>query len=335
MGSPHQIAATDAPKGKGSEAVASAAHSQDIAMLNVVDAPETGKTISSETRFHTQSPLRRSAVWLDSQIGKAGGRLSSVLTDVDPDLARVLLERNPGNRKLRPSKVADFAKDMKLGNWGLNGQPIIVSTDGLLNDGQHRCAAIVEAGVTVPMLIVFGVERASRDTLDQGTSRTAGDFLAMNGREHAKHLAGAARALWQYQTYSFVSTSHQKYAPTRSEIKMTALGHPGLVKSLGFVMRPGARALRSPSLLAFCHFAFARMAGEHAANYFMDALIDGAELKRGDPILYARNRIIAERASLKLSDRVELLFRAWNAHRLGQTRVLIRLAGGELPQLED
>jgi len=324
-------AVSDAPKGKGG-AAETARPIQDFAMLKVAEKPVEGNVPTP--RYHTVSDLRRAAIWLDSQVAKSGGKVSSQVVDLTPDLASLLLERNPGNRTLRPSKIADLAKDMSAGNWKLNGEPLIVSQDGLLNDGQHRCAAVVESKIPVPVVMVFGVERDSRDTLDQSTPRTAGDFLAMHDMANAKHLAAAARALWQYQTYGFLASAHQKYSPTRSEIKATALSNPGLASSLAYVQRPGAKTMRQPSLLAFCHFAFKRMAGETAADFFMDSFIDGANLKRSDPILYVRNRLIAERKLLKLEHRAELLFKAWNAHRLDLTNVTFRITGGELPMLE-
>jgi hypothetical protein len=327
-------ATTGAPKGKGSEAVASAAQIQDFAMLSVAERPASGKTKTPvvKPQFHTVSDTRAAALWLDEMAAKPG--IHSVIADLTPAIAGVLLERNPANRKIKPGKVQDYSKDIDHGAWKFNGEPIIIASDGLLNDGQHRCAAVVESKRPIQVLMVFGVERETRDTLDQGANRTAGDYLSLHGHVATNNLAAVAKSVWQWRTFGFLAFGGSTYTPTRSEILETVENNPGLVKSFAFVDRKNTRAMGSPSIIGFCHFAFKSVAGEIPANFFMDALIDGTNLKSGDPILTVRNRLIVDRKSLRIPERAELLFRAWNAHRTGQTRVLYRLSGGELPLLE-
>lgn len=302
-----------------------------VNMLKVAEKPDTGKAADA---FHTVSDTRQAAIWLDEQGAKANRSVTSVVTDLTPQMAAVLLERNPANRKIKHAKVQDYAHDIKQGAWKFNGEPIIIANDGLLNDGQHRCAAVLEAQKAIKVVMVFGVERDSRDTLDQGANRTAGDYLGIHGYHSTNNLAAVAKAVWQWRTYGLLSAGGSRYSPTRSEVLEVVAANPGLVKSFSFVDRKNARTMGSPSILAFAHFAIKSIAGELPANYFMDALIDGTNLKAGDPILTARNRLIVDRKSLRAPERAELLFRAWNAHRLGQTRVLFRIAGGELPLLE-
>jgi hypothetical protein len=302
-------------------------------MLKVAEKPAMGKAtaVPPQPKFHTVSDIRRAAVWLDEMGAKPG--VQTVVTDLTPEIAAVLMERNPANRRVKFKKVQDYAKDMKHGSWKFNGEPIIIARNGLLNDGQHRCAAVLESRTTIKAVFVFNVERETRDTLDQGVARTAGDYLSMKGHANTNDLAAVARCLWQWRTYGFL-TNNGSYFPTRSEILDVVENNPGLIKSVHFVDRKNARQIGSPSVLGFCHFAFKSVAGDIPANFFMDALIDGTELKAGDPILTVRNRLILDRKSLRVPERAELLFRAWNAHRQGSTRALFRVAGGELPILE-
>lgn len=326
------IAVTDAPKKKGEASVNVRPKSQDFAMLKVVDKPTQGKAKAPPPqKFHTVSDTARAAQWLDEMGAKPG--VHTVVADLTPAVAAVLLERNPANRAIKPTKVQDYAKDMKHGSWEFNGEPIIIATDGLLNDGQHRCAAVMESRTAVKVIFVFGVPRDTRYTLDQGANRLSGDYLAMQGHSNTNNLAAVAKCLWQWRTYGFL-TGNGSYSPTRSEVLEVVEQNPGIIKSFNFVDRKNARQMGSPSVLGFCHFAFKSVSNDINANFFMDALIDGTELKSGDPILTVRNRLILDRKALRVSDRAELLFRAWNAHRLGSTRVLFRLTGGELPILE-
>lgn len=127
----------------------------------------------------------------------------TVTVDMTPDLAARIVECNDHNRPLRwagPARtVASYKAAMERGEWVLNGAPVVMSKDGLLNDGQHRLQAVIKAGIAVPMDIKFGVARETRHTIDQGAGRTPSDILAMNGFKNTNKAAHALRFLWCYE----------------------------------------------------------------------------------------------------------------------------------------
>lgn len=311
-------------------------------MLKVAERAPASKAVPLHHRAlidrakETVEPIikdgRPAAIWLDQQVEKAT-KPTGFVADLTPELAAILLERNPANRKIKTAKVDDFAKDIQSGAWKLNGEAIIIADDGRLNDGQHRCAAVVQAQRAIAVFMVFGVPRDTRDTLDQGVNRSSADYLGIHGNVDTNHLAAAAKFVWMWRTYGFISSGGRQ-SPTRSEIVDTVEKNPGIVSSLSAVNFTGSGLFSSRSSLAFCHFAFKTVAKDVDVSFFFDSLLGGANLKAGDPILAVRNRLIAERKALRASEKIELLFRAWNAHRLGQTRVLFRIVGGELPMLE-
>lgn len=97
---------------------------------------------------------------------------------ITPDKAAALFEAVPDyQRNLRPIKVAQYASDIELGLWSLNGEPLIIASNGDLIDGQHRIAAIIKANKPVQMMVVRGVEPESYKTIDKGMARKAADGL--------------------------------------------------------------------------------------------------------------------------------------------------------------
>ena len=95
------------------------------------------------------------------------------------------------------------------------------------------------------------------------------------------------------------------------------------------------------TVLAFARFAFSERAARGDADFFIARLWDGANLGERDPILYARNRLIQSRSSglkhgtgMKIGAKAELLFRAWNAHRLGEKPKTLQILNEKLPPLE-
>ena len=111
---------------------------------------------------------------------------------VTPAKALEYLKMNVNNyRKLSKAKVAVYAKDMAENRWVLNGETIVFAENGILLDGQHRLAAIVQSGKTVEMTVVRGVDNSVR-LFDVGTSRTTGQLLKGEGVDvNAPTLAAA------------------------------------------------------------------------------------------------------------------------------------------------
>ena len=115
------------------------------------------------------------------------------VTTITPEMAKEMLEHNyEGNRNMRKTYVAQLANVMKSGRYmSENGQTIVMGEDdGVLYDGQHRLAAIVQSGVSQTMLVVRIVDgKEVYKTIDNGTKRTAGDFVKLPDRNNAASVA--------------------------------------------------------------------------------------------------------------------------------------------------
>jgi hypothetical protein len=282
-----------------------------------------------------ESPEAKAGKWLDDLIAKS--KVAGVLTqivDVGPSLARALLNRNQENRKVSDIVIESYSRDMRNDAWKFNGEPIIVSADGQLNDGQHRCEAIIMADREIECLLVIGVERDSRTTVDQGKVRTLGDFLSMRGHVDTNVLGACANMVWQYRSHQMVRCKAAQ-RPTKSQLINFVEEHPGLDHSMHIARRKGSYAVGGNSMLAATNFLFAEKAGRNAADDFTIALIDGASLRIGNPILYARNRLVNESKRLTQQERFELIIKAWNAHRAGEEVRGFKLVGGKLPKISE
>jgi len=279
-------------------------------------------------------PDRNASLWLDDQIARSQNGVITQVIDLSPALARVMLARNPGKRKISANIVEKYARDMVNGAWAFNGEPIIISRDGHLNDGQHRCEAALLADVTIQAILVIGPDRSSRLTVDQGKARMAGDYLAMNGHVDSLALAAVAKYVWQHSAFGELSVQ-TNFTPTKGEVLKIAETTPTIAESLGRVQKKGSDAVGGRSMLAFCHWTFTRVCGKRGdADAFMDSIINGSNLGVRSPILYARNRLINERGRLRPNEKAELIFRAWNATRRGDKVASLQIKGGPLPSVE-
>lgn len=141
---------------------------------------------------------------------------------ITPEIAEQYLSKNNSNRRVSQSVLSSYVSDMQNGRWMLNPNPITISEDGTLIDGQHRLLAIAKSGVTLEMFVCFGVKNETIDVIDNGKSRTASDVLQIGGYANATNISAIARKIMSHEkgNASILSTpsSHHTSGATRIEV---------------------------------------------------------------------------------------------------------------------
>lgn len=262
--------------------------------------------------------------WLDACIVKGQFGIHAAPRELTPLLAAELLARNPDNRPASAKRVKIYAGDMAAGRWVENGEPIIVSRCGLLNDGGHRCAAVFASGITIPALFVFGVERASRTTTNQGRAKGAGDYLGMRGIPNAMSTAGIARLLVAYETQANLNRLADI---ANSQVVAYFDDHmPEIIESAHFAARYANRLkIVAPAVFGFCYH-ICRQINQAAAEEYFHTLATGEMLASDDPAFVIRNRLLALGKAAR-TVKAELILHGWNSFRRGQKRMLAKTTG--------
>jgi hypothetical protein len=117
----------------------------------------------------------------------------------DKEVAEAVLTYNTGNRKINKRKLQQLVDQMSRGEFINTGEPIIISREGVLNDGQHRLQAVVEADVEVDLDVRFGISREAFRVTDTGASRTPGDVLTIMGAHAGGQVSSTVRLLLLYE----------------------------------------------------------------------------------------------------------------------------------------
>ena len=155
--------------------------------------------------------------WLAERIERARRQGSfSEPADITPDIARRLLEENDSNRPVKQRLVDRIEHDIRSDQWALNGEAIIISDDGRLNDGQHRLLAIVAAGRTVRSFVTFGVPRDSRLTVDLGDQRTTTNLLSILSISNPGPAAIVAKNVFAFERD--ISHAQQKMGVGKQDV---------------------------------------------------------------------------------------------------------------------
>lgn len=302
-------------------------------MFNMMRNGDAAKAGQSPELFSQSNvaEMRRAEAWFDDRLRASQKGVVSEVVVLTPALAELLLARNDSNRAVRPRAVRIYATDIVAGNWELNGESIKVSRDGFLNDGQHRCSAVIEAGRSIRTIILFGVERKSRLTVDQGAVRTSGNYLQMQGVDNSNVAAAVAGLIWQWETRGRVYSGGEM-GPTKAQIQETFERHRDSIDASISAMPRGGKMFGSQSVVAFCHWLIARRASSLATS-FIGRLCLGEGLTRRDPIYHCRERLLGPHR-LKVQEKVEIIIRTWNASRAGKPATKCSPVLGELPAVE-
>lgn len=248
------------------------------------------------------------------------------IVQVTPDMARRWLDRNIGNRNLRPRKVEKYARDMANGDWAIANDAICFTPDGVLSNGQHRLHAVIASGVTVTMVIGWNIPAESKSVMDTGGGRTPADAMGFHGWKNRVPLAASAKWLILHERGQLASEGSGDI--THTEIVDYVIAHPDLHDVMSAATGLAGRIDTTTTALACAMHLIAEHDGFDAARDFFDSLADLVGLEKGDPILAVVSRLRSLRtANSRAKNRqiVDLLIRAYNMRKQGKKVRTIQL----------
>lgn len=255
------------------------------------------------------------------------------IVDISPEMARLWLERNVGNRPASPAHIAKLEKAMRSGQWKMAGDPIRFSKTGKLIDGQHRLQAILNSGMTITCVVMRELDDEVFDVIDDGKQRVKSDVLHVSLGLPAKTceiLAVAAVLALDYEAGLFNFHGKSDKAAVLDFVKR----NPSMIASAEVAQGIPRGAPCPKSYAAFFHFYAAKTNSVDAARFierFMVGAVDGA----GDNLLHLFKRCqTASRDRRPLSRRVILgsMIRIWNAEQRGKP---IKHAGNAMVSQND
>jgi hypothetical protein len=243
------------------------------------------------------------------------------IIEITPVRAQAILENcNDHNRGCEDRRIGMYAREMRAGHWMFTGEAIKVARDGTLLDGQHRLWALLEAGITLPLLVITGLDPRAQEVMDQGMPRRLNDALQIRGEPDPNNLAAALRVVAHYyrdgvpfQAGSNPGMSHG----FALKLFDTGRNREDLLDALAFVRRRHEKGWNSLSMMAGLHFLFSA-ADETRAIAHTDALLRDTG---GTPAARAlRTRLTDEYANASIEHprahikaRTVFIVLAWNA----------------------
>lgn len=236
------------------------------------------------------------------------GAFRSQWMNVSPAMAAEWLGNNFRNRPLSDDVVQAYARDMINGVWIPTHQGIAFNDRDELIDGQHRLSAIVLCGVTVRMMVTFGLpsaidgkEMTTMDAVDRGRTRSVADQLKIqHGFKDGSIIASICKS---------VSALCSAERTRRLSVGQTLEIFRAFETAVRWVIdhRSKEVGLRQAGVLAGFAFALATdedASGKKATNRstpisdMFDRLVSGEALKPRSPIAHLRAFLTSDEAKL-------------------------------------
>jgi ParB-like chromosome segregation protein Spo0J len=242
-----------------------------------------------------------------------------------PEMAKVILEKNDENRRVRKRTVEFYAQQMRDGEWEYNGETIKIRKDGVVIDGQHRLMACVQSGVSFTTAIVRDLPDVY-ETVDVLSPRNAGDALYRAHYQYASELASAARiiaAINDIEVGATIKNLNLGKKRSNKAVKQTVDEyHDHLIEGCRLVTHgDGKSLLRPKAVFIACYAMFASKNRVRAVEFF-EGLTSGEILEKDDPAYRLRSLLMSALAQPHVRRKkkwlVAVCIKAWNAHLKGE-----------------
>jgi hypothetical protein len=241
-----------------------------------------------------------------------------------PDMAQSWLTRfNTSNRRIQMAHVRSIARDIRTGNWMQNAQPVCFagdpfSEDAQLLNGQHRLMACVHAGEPIEILVATDLPEAAFETYDVQGKRSHN-----SGQKGDERVINSA-ALMMWRKDNGLSPLDRARA-SASEILKTMEAHEELYPAFQMSRKKEMQEIASAGVLTF-FIAHVRNDGPEMAEEFLNHLMHGEGLQRGNPVSLLRSKLIGRRSKISRRDVLQALLDCWAEYK--------EFASDEATQLE-
>ena len=196
-----------------------------------------------------------------------------------------LLSLNTNNRNLRKRHINWLVDTIKNDEYMVTGQPIIVTSDNVLIDGQHRLVAIQKADYpAVDIMIVTGIDPKAQMYLDQHAKRSLKDALKLTfSKEITRGFSPLVSFLLNYTD----SKDGFEFAHDRPLLKEFHEYSEKHEKQLNNILEACGRGVRTSVVAGI--YVFGIKSGWDDAIRFALQVRDGESITRKDPSYLLRD----------------------------------------------
>jgi hypothetical protein len=251
---------------------------------------------------------------------------------ITPEIASFAVKRTQHLSKEIRSKrhFQGLVRDMENEEWDENGEALIVSENGLINDGTHRFAACAHSGKPIVTMCVVGVSDKLKDTYGRGAVLNAAQYLkAYLGIKNATSIAAAAHTLLHYKNRSMMTrtapTKRDEIISLSTEIEPIASKYVTVASGPMFRGKIGCGKVIAVFVVA--DVIDQKMSHEIEESMRTQMLYPGTALHSFSVRL---TNMSTTKGDIDISTRTAMMINTFNAHRAGLDKKIIAAKEGSL-----
>jgi len=236
---------------------------------------------------------------------------------ITPEVAKEMLSNNiKNNRTPNKNNVDRYSEMMKKGLWiDLHPQPIIISNDGELLDGQHRLRAVILSGKTIKCYIATK-DKSIMATIDDGKKRTPGDACKIADIPNSNIYSAIMRSYKNMKHSTYFTSAINKNIYSNLELIDLYYNDSDKYDNIVNISRSfyNHGRLLSISVYGSLFMLFNESNSEYAFDFF-NQLSTGKNINN-NTIYILRQKLISEKSSTKKTPPailVALIIKTWNA----------------------
>jgi hypothetical protein len=267
------------------------------------------------------------------------------------EVAAYLLDNhNSTNRPIGRKRVARYASIIRSGQWHMTHQGMAMDSDAVLQDGQHRLAAIqdvaAENELRLPVSFYVGMDPRNFLAIDEGLLRTAGQLFARGQEKNSSALQTAIRIVIAMREPNPRNNAIRQTVTNEKVLDVFDTDPDELRAAASFGQSSHKKMYASPGPLVAARYLIRKANGADNAyvEMFFAGLTTGRKagtamaLPDDDPRATFREAMLGAKLRSRPMfglDQVALLFTAWN-NLVGEThpRYLRYTENMAIPQLQ-
>jgi hypothetical protein len=257
-----------------------------------------------------------------------------------PEIAADFSKRIPRRQRNQSRRLIDkYTTDMLAKKWPFIGDAIRFNSDDELIDGQHRVEGVVETGVSIPTIVVFGLDNDAIVPMDSGKGRRFEDLLTMEEHiENAASVGSLTRRVthWMLGNYGqeniarVINPEWLNTTPTNEQLwtvyrankdELIECTRHGLSYSRFFKKSAG------PAIFAFSWMLFGKIDVDARESFFHE-LKEGSGTNTPTPAIGSLRRKLNEKYTRTTKPKPwewqHFIFQTWNRKLQGETTELRR-----------
>lgn len=211
---------------------------------------------------------------------------------ITPDMATQWLSVRRPAAKRNAAAVAMYAQSMRVGDWVLNGMPVIISRNGVLLDGVQRLYACVEAQSSFVTVLARHVPDDTVHTIDQQRRRSFTGVLETRGVPRPAAVAGMLSKLIRYEDGTL--TRGTSTPPWSRMERVYEANRADIDAAVAFSFQHSARELSEAVRTPLCFMGL--QAEPDALRRFLDAIAHPEQFGADEPGVMVRRRLVEGQA---------------------------------------